>query len=201
MIGEMSGHKKSMELLLIAIVISAMLVFYPIRVRPRTDLIAPPSISARYQKGFDSPYYKDPGRFYDHPARRADPNCSICDADPCSLCGSTDCGTEYYICSLCSGLEEQHCSHCDPFTPSSADFSRYRYSDGNDSIFGNNDAFYSEDFDTGLYNHEDSLMASSSFSDLAVGHGQPTSETFFYEGKRFIAVTYSDTIVIRPADL
>ncbi len=191
-----------MELLLIAIVISAMLVFYPIRVRPRADLVSPTPISARFKNSFDSPFYRDSGNFFDYKARHADSaRCSICDADPCSLCGSTDCGSEYYICSLCSGLEEQQCSHCDPIVPSSADFSRYRYSQGNDAIFGNNDAFYSEDFDTGLYNKEDSLMASSSFSDLAVGHGEPVSETFFYEGQRYVAVTYSDTIVIRPADL
>jgi hypothetical protein len=64
-------------------------------------------------------------------------------------------------------------------------------------MFGNNEAFVSEDFDTGLYNH-DSLMPTSSFSDLAVGHGEPVTEVFYFEGKRYIAATYADTIVIRP---
>jgi hypothetical protein len=195
-----------MELLLIAIIISAMLVFYPIRVRPRADLISPPTISSRFNKQFDSPFFQDPAKFprsfYDYTSSKRDGgSCSICDADPCSLCGSTDCGNEYYICSLCSGQEEDQCPYCSPLTPNNSDFSRFRMSDSGESMFGNNDAFLSDDFDTGLYNHDDSLMASSTFSDLAVGHGEPVTEIFFYEGKRFIAATYSDTIVIRPADL
>jgi len=190
-----------MELLLIAIIISAMLVFYPIRVKPRADLISPPTISARFNKPFDSPFYQDPAGmpkgFYDYTSSRlVQGPCSICDADPCSLCGSTDCGNEYYICSLCSGREDDQCPYCNPLTSNNSDFSRFRLSE-----FGNSDAFLSDDFDTGLYNHEDSLMASSTFSDLAVGHGEPVTEVFYYEGKRYIAATYSDTIVIRPADL
>lgn len=199
-----TGHKHFMELLLIAIIISAMLVFYPIRVRPRADLISPTPVSARFNKRFDTPFFQDPAsipRFYDHTIRKTDGGCSICDAAPCSLCGSTDCGNELYICSLCSGQEEDQCPYCSPLTPNSSDFSRFRLGDGSDSMFGNNDAFLSDDFDTGLYNHEDQLMASSTFSDLKVGKGEPVTEVFFYEGKRFVAATYSDTIVIRPADL
>lgn len=196
-----------MELLLITIVISAMLVFYPIRVRPRADLISPPTISARFTKPFEKPFFQAPkatfpDSFYDcTSSKRQEGPCSICDADECSLCGSTDCGNEYYFCSLCSGREDDQCPYCTPLTPNGSDFSRFRLTDGGDSMFGNNDAFLSEEFDTGLYNHEDSLMASSSFSDLAVGHGEPTTEVFFYEGRRYIAATYNDTIVIRPADL
>ncbi len=194
-----------MELLLIAIVISAMLVFYPIRVRPRADLISPPTISARVNKSFETPFFKDPTDripecFFEQRTRDADVNCCICDADPCSLCGSTDCGTEYYICSLCSGREDDQCPYCSPLTPGN-DFPRYRMSDGADVMFGNNEAFISEEFDTGLYNHHDSLMSESTFSELAVGHGEPVTEVFYYEGKRYIASTYSDTLVIRPADL
>lgn len=198
-----------MELLLIAIIISAMLVFYPIRVRPRADLISPPAISTQFSKSFNSPLFQDPANFrhprgiidYTSSVRTDGGSCSICDADPCALCGSTDCGNEYYICSLCSGQEEDHCPYCDSSNSKTSDFSRYRLADSVDSMFGNNDAFLSEDFDTGLYNHEDSLMASSTFSDLAVGHGEPVTEVFYYEGKPYIAATYNNTIVIRPKDL
>lgn len=214
MIGKkMLWHKDIMELLLLAIVISLLLAFYPIRVKPRNSLVSPTAISINIKPTNNrSSFFLDalhmPGSIdsgYDYHARSGDRLCSMCTDENCDFCGN-GISDEFYVCSWCSdnsGADEGCCPYCDSLYPELGEKSRYRRSDGFDSLMSgtdhfSSDVFISDDFDTAFYNQTDYLMPSSSFSDLAVGTPADPEEVFYYEGRRYIAANCNGVLVIRP---
>ncbi len=196
-----------MELILLAIVICLLLAFYPIRVKPRPELIAPAAIATRLKSAGDAKtFFFDPANMpgtykpcsdtHDGPSGFA--RCALCSDESCELCGSSDCADEFYICSWCSerGIDgAEDCPYCAPLYPGLD--SRFRDPMSGASDHFSSDVFVSDDFDASFYRRKDYMLHASSFSDLAV-HGQAETEVFYYEGKRYIAATYDDTLVIRP---